>query len=291
MSTYYAQTDTPGLRGRNDSYRARFDFATDRFGLAAEELLVGEHFAPEVGFVRRTDFSEQFAQGRFSIRPRKSAVVRKLSWIAGVDYITDADRTVVEDRQARGQFTIEFQNGDQSSFEHSVDYELLQEAFRIAPGVVVPAGGYDSRTTRVSYNLGQQRRINGRVSAATGTFYDGTKTEVGYSGRMSAAWIPRFVLEPSVALNWVELPYGEFNATAISTRFIVTPTPRMLLSSLVQYNALAHSLGSSVRLRWEYTPGSELFVVYSDGRDTAVRGVPAVLNRSFALKVTKLFRF
>jgi hypothetical protein len=27
-----------------------------------------------------------------------------------------------------------------------------------------------------------------------------------------------------------------------------------------------------VRLRWEYTGGSDLFVVYSDGRDTRSRG-------------------
>jgi hypothetical protein len=198
---------------------------------------------------------------------------------------------VDEDRQTRGQFTIDFQNSDQLALEHSLDYELLQDPFRIAPGVVVPSGSYDSRTTRVSYSLGQQRRINGRVSAATGTFYEGTKKEVSYSGRMSVSWIPRFVLEPSVALNRVRLPYGDFNATVISARFIVTPTPRMLLSGLVQYNALAHSLGSSLRLRWEYTPGSELFVVYSDGRTTAAPGVPDVLNRSVAVKVTRLLRF
>jgi hypothetical protein len=65
----------------------------------------------------------------------------------------------------------------------------------------------------------------------------------------------------------------------------------MLLTSLVQYNASAHTLNSSVRLRWEYAGGSELFLVYSDGRDTTVSGVPDVMNRTFALKITRLFRF
>ena len=65
----------------------------------------------------------------------------------------------------------------------------------------------------------------------------------------------------------------------------------MLISSLMQYNAAAHSLSSSVRLNWEYQPSSQLFVVYSDGRDTLGLGVPDLLNRSFAVKITRLLRF
>jgi hypothetical protein len=89
----------------------------------------------------------------------------------------------------------------------------------------------------------------------------------------------------------VDLPYGAFSARIVSSRFIVTPTPRMAISSLVQFNASAHSVSSSVRLRWEYRGGSDLFVVYSDGRDTLTNGFPGLLNRSFAVKATRLLRF
>ena len=54
---------------------------------------------------------------------------------------------------------------------------------------------------------------------------------------------------------------------------------------------MAKTLTSSARLRWEYTGGSELFVVYSDGRDTRNVGFPGLLNRTFAIKATRLFRF
>jgi hypothetical protein len=46
-----------------------------------------------------------------------------------------------------------------------------------------------------------------------------------------------------------------------------------------------------VRFRWEYSPGSELFLVYSDARDTAEEGFPALQNRTVAVKVTRLLRF
>ena len=92
-------------------------------------------------------------------------------------------------------------------------------------------------------------------------------------------------------MNWVDLPYGAFTARLISNRTIITPSPRILISSLTQFNAAAHSLSTSVRLNWEYEPSSQLFVVYSDGRDTLAPGIPAVLNRSLAVKVTRLLRF
>src|SRR5436305_13835899 len=95
--------------------------------------------------------------------------------------------------------------------------------------------------------------------------------------------VSRFVsFEPGASLNWVSLPYGAFTSQLISNRTIVTPTPRMLISSLSQFNAGLHALSTSIRLNWEYRPMSQLFVVYSDGRDTLAPGFPAVLNRSFA---------
>jgi hypothetical protein len=63
------------------------------------------------------------------------------------------------------------------------------------------------------------------------------------------------------------------------------------VSGLLQYNASQRTLSSSVRLRWEYTPGSELFVVYTDNRNTLESRDPTLLNRSFAVKITRLFRF
>jgi len=64
------------------------------------------------------------------------------------------------------------------------------------------------------------------------------------------------------------------------------------VSALVQYNSSAGSVSTNARLRWEYTPGSELFIVYNDERDRdAVAGAPGLLNRSFVIKINRLFRF
>jgi hypothetical protein len=64
----------------------------------------------------------------------------------------------------------------------------------------------------------------------------------------------------------------------------------MAVSALTQYVSGTHALGTNVRFRWEYTPGSDLFIVYTDDRDTLASGFPALQDRSFVVKLTRLFR-
>ena len=77
----------------------------------------------------------------------------------------------------------------------------------------------------------------------------------------------------------------------MSTRATYTLSPRMFASALVQYQSRTGAIATNARFRWEYLPGSELFVVYSDGRTTLTDGFPELENRSFVVKMTRLFRW
>ena len=65
----------------------------------------------------------------------------------------------------------------------------------------------------------------------------------------------------------------------------------MYVGALVQYNSTTDALETNVRLRWEFEPGSDLFVVYTDGRDTTGRGFSRLVSRGLAVKLTRFFRF
>jgi hypothetical protein len=271
------------------SYRGVIDYASDRYGFVAEHLFVGDGFDSEVGYVQRQDMARTSLKARFSPRVPGSPRIRRLLWQGGMDVITDSGHETLQNRQPKGQFEIQLQNSDVFKVEYQHDFELLPQDFRIAPGVTVPSGNYDYDTMRVSYEMGQQRPISGTLSTGVGSFYGGTRREASYQGRIAP--VPFIAFDPGVSLNWVRLPVGRFNVIQITSRVSVTPTPWILISSLIQFNAATHSLSSSVRLHWEYQSGSDLYVVYSDGRDTATTGFPDMLNRSFAVKVTRLIRF
>ena len=286
---YWARTSSPGLHGNDTSYRSRFNYNGDRYGLELDRVVVGGNFTPEIGFVRRRDFALSSATARFSPRLRRSRLVRQLNWTGDLEYIADAHGDLLQDRTLTGTFNVEFNSSDEIQFSTSRRYERLPTNFTISPGVVVPAGGYVYDTHRVQYNLATQRTVSGRVSASRGSFYEGTRTATDFTGRVGFS--AHLAVEPTLTFNWVELPYGRFTARLVGARFVVAPSARLGFSSLTQFNPGAHTLSSSVRMRWDYIPGSELFVVYSDGRDTAFGAVPTLQNRSFAVKITRLLRF
>src|SRR4029453_16649232 len=90
-------------------------------------------------------------------------------------------------------------------------YEFLTAEFPIAPGVIIPVGGYDFVHTRLAFPLGTQRTFSGTLSVEQGTFYGGHKTTVGLrSGRIEVT--PQLSVEPSGSINRVTLPYGSFTA-------------------------------------------------------------------------------
>lgn len=291
ISSFVAQSDTAGAGApfkERATYRGEFDYSGDRYGAKYEHLMVGERFDPQVGFLRRRAFTRNYGQLRFSPRPAGSARVRKHTFETDFDYITGADGRL-ESREAKATYRVEFNNNDQWAVDYSRNFEFLREPFDVVTGRRIAAGAYSFGDFRTVYQFGPQRRVSGSATFGAGTFYDGRNTEVGYRGSVELS--PRFNLEPGITLNFVDLPAGAFTTRLVSTRSTFMFSPAMAVSALVQYNSTAASLSSSVRYRWEYRPGSDLFVVYSDGRDTlSMQRFPELVNRSFVIKLTRLFR-
>ena len=175
IDTYWAQTQTANLIGDDVSYRAYLDYNGDRYGVTLEQLVVGNAFNPEVGFVRRDDMGKSAARVRFSPRLPSSESIRKLSWSGSIDYIENrAGR--LETREGDAEFGIEFENGDRFRLIYSRAYELLLEPFEISAGVVLPVRGYDFDTVLARFTFGQQRAVSGSLLVEHGTFFGGHKT-------------------------------------------------------------------------------------------------------------------
>jgi hypothetical protein len=289
INGYWAGTRSSGVDADDEvSYKASYDWNADRYGLQAEHLYVGEDFNPEVGFLRRGAFRRSFGQARFSPRPASLRAVRKLTYEASLDYVTDPDGRV-ESKEAQGTFRMELESGDTWSVEYTRSFEQLDSMFDVAKQVSVPEGAYTAQQVKAMYFLGPQRPVNGFLSVGHGSFYGGTLTEVGWRGRLELT--SRFYVEPTVSWNRIDVPWGEADTKLVSSRLTYTLSPRMFLAALLQYHSRSDSLSSNARFRWEYRPGSELFVVYSDGRDTLRRGFPSIVNRTFVVKATRLFRW
>lgn len=303
---YWARTETTGptaLTGDDQSYQARVDYAADKYGANAEYLSVGANFDPQVGFRRRSDFNRTAGSVRFSPRPGMlMPSIRKFTWTASGEYVENGDGTV-DSRGFGGRFETEFASSDRFSIDANDTYEFLRQSFTPSgsPAPITP-GAYAFRDVTVAYDFGAQRRASGTIKVQLGEYYDGTIRSVtfGPGNPFSSARVAisqRLAVEPAFVITRIERPAGDFTTRLARLRADYGFSPLMFMSALVQYNSGDRAVSTNIRFRWEYAPGSEIFLVYTDERDvtadrfatpTTVRGLK---NRAFVLKVNRLFRY
>jgi hypothetical protein len=299
---YWAQTSTTGVSGNNQSYQGRVDYGLDLYGAKAEFLSVGRNFDPQVGFRRRSDFNRSFGELRFSPRPKNQERFRKFTFTGSGEYV-EGGAGLLETRIWRGRFGTEFNSSDVFSIDVTQDYEFLRQPFTPSgsPAAIAP-GGYRFSDVAVSYAFGAQRRASGTVTLRGGNYYDGTIRSVtigpgSTGGTARIAVLQRLAVEPTYSITRIERPNAAFTTRLARARVDFGFTPLMFASALVQYNSADRAFSTNFRFRWEYAPGSELFLVYADERDvtddrfataTTVRGLK---NRTFVLKINRLFRY
>ena len=99
-----------------------------------------------------------------------------------------------------------------------------------------------------------------------------------------------FQIVPRYTYTYIDLPTGLLNIHAIATDFIVSFTPDMQLVTQVQFDNVSERFTLSMRYRWEYQPGQELFV--SVGQAAQIPGEEFVARSTQAIvRLGHTFRF
>ena len=291
LQTYYAKTRTSGLDGLDASYRGAFQYNADEWGLQIDHLVVGDDFNPEIGFLRRRGFRQSSMNARFSPRTESIPWIRQITVQPNLQYFENEEAGFVESRQRGGEVRVEFENSDQLGFAYVDSYERLVEDDEVS-GAIIGAGRYGFSDVQANYFMGPNRPFLGRFSVRRGSYFGGDITSFG----ISQGWItlsPQLSLEPSLSFNWIDLPQDRIERHVALARITYTMTPRAFVGGLVQYNSGSDTFSTNVRLRWEWAPGSELFLVYTEDRDTDVLGRrrTELAGRGLVIKVTRLLQF
>ena len=302
VGSYWARTETTGLTGDDQSWQARADYSTDRYGARAEFLSIGANFRPEVGFLRRADINRTFGELRFSPRPAGLKSVRKFTFGAQGEYV-ETGAGAIEARVWTGRFGTEFNSSDQFQLDIIRDYEFLDLPFTPSGSpVAIASGAYAFDAVNAAFTFGAHRTVSGTISVQAGEYYDGTIRSITLGpgpmtsgGRISV--LKQLSVEPTFSLTRISLPAATFTSRLVRTRVDYGFSPLMFASALLQYNSADRAFSTNLRFRWEYAPGSELFLVYTDERDTTADGftpappVRGLKNRALVFKLNRLWRF
>ena len=197
INTYWARTATTGAVGRRRELRAQLDYAGDRYGLQLERLVIGDHFNPEVGFVRRDNMRRNFGLLRFSPRPLANRLDPQVLLVGPVDYIENGGGRL-ETRDLDGDFAHRVPQRRPVRHVASRTSTSSCRPFPHRDRSHLPVGGYDfaaaAHRIHARTASARVRQLRCRVTAAS-TAARGRRSSSRAGGSNVT---PQFSIEPSV---------------------------------------------------------------------------------------------
>jgi hypothetical protein len=284
LHSYFSATDFPGAEGNNRATRISAAFRDRLWDVSALFREVGEAFDPGLGFVARRGIRHSY--GTVGAHPRPDIpFVNELNPFLEMHYITNLS-SALETRESTAGFAVLFSDGGRLQTSVSDRFEAIAESFLVADQGEVPVGAYDFREASLSYTSSAARTLSGVVELSGGEFYHGDRTSVSMTG----SWRPsrHLALDLRAQRNEITLPDKRFTADVFGARVDFAGSRRFFISSFFQYNAASEEMVTNIRLNLIHAPLSDLFLVYSERRDTEG---DVVLERGLTLKGTKLLAF
>ena len=293
LNGYAAQTRTPGYSSGQSNLGAGLIFRSNWLDFEAEHRKVSRNFNPQVGFLERADCVCDFADATFKTRPQ-FAGVREMQFEGFILHAPDT-HGVVQTQEWQTTFRADFHNGSYTD-DDIVDVfaQRLIIPFNIYKNVNIPVGVYNWTRHQLTYGSPEDRRLTVRFFERFESYYNGRLNEF----RVRATYRANERLSFSAGPQWnrfrLPLANGDFSVVfgALETDYAFSRF--VSLSTILQVDtANAQAASANIRLRWNYRPDSDLYVIYTAGQKfaslAAVSPAQFYENR-FVVKYTYSFR-
>jgi hypothetical protein len=274
------------------AFGSRVSYPNDLWSGSFDVNEVRDGHAPAVGFVRRRAFRSYSPSLTFAPRPANHPVIRQLRFGGDLTIFTDLDNRVVTREWNLTLGRIDTHAGDNVQLSLLPTYERLEDDFRIATGVVLPAETtYGFTRWRASMGTANRRILAVNTSYTWGSFFSGDRQEATLG--LGIRPRPGITVNLSTERNRVELPEGTFNTSLY--RFIADTqlNPRIYLVNNLQFDSVSDVLGWQVRFRWIVRPGNDLYLVYMHNWQDELSGASGfrTMDRRAATKISYTHRF
>jgi hypothetical protein len=282
---FYTRSFTSGEGGNDHTYSLSAEYYTDLVGASIQHLTVGPEARADMGFITRTDVRQTLGEFRLSPRPGRWGI-RVIDTSLEGEYVTTTDGRM-QDWELSLSAGPEFESGDGFHAMFDLGEVQLDEGFWLADSIPIDTGRYDATGARLFLNSSRHRALVGELRLGWEHFFGGDRWFVEPSVSLSPS--PQVALELANEWNRVDLPNGELTTNITSFRFGYAFSTKLTTNALVQYNSLDRAFSVNLRLDFIHRPGSDLFVVLTEGRGVEDR-LWDLADRGFTVKLTYLLR-
>lgn len=280
---FYHRSFQPGNPDKQYAQGASAVYNNGKIKIELRETAVGANFLSETGFVRRRDFISFRPEVSYSFVPNKRVTVHGPYAKYEDFYTTQFDKL---DHVFDLGYKVEF--SDRSGISAGLkNYHIkLMQDFdpTHASTSFLPAGSeYDYTNFYATVNSSNQKPLNGMITYTKGGFFNGEYDMV--DARMVYRFQPYVNFTMNATYTNMRLPqsFEHKHFWLIGPKLDITFSPKVYLTTFMQYNDQLNNTNLNIRFQWRYKPVSDLFIVYTDNYFANTR---QVRNRALVLKLT-----
>jgi hypothetical protein len=250
--------------GRHHGFGFRADYPNDLWNVQTTYAYYGEALDPGLGYMMRQGIQTAFARVAFQPRPGGGLLgkfVRQFFFDASADYYWDLSGNLETSRINASPLAFRTQSGERFSFKINATRDVLPFDFEVSEGVVLPSGTYDFTNVEFETSTASHRPVVLEAGYQFGPFYSGNYNDVKlgltlkFKGYATLAFDTNFVHG--------RLPEGNFSQNVYQVKADIFLSPDLGLMNYVQFDDISNKLGWSSRLRWQISPGNEIYLVYN----------------------------
>ena len=240
-------------------------YSVPEWSLNMRSQIVGANYAPEVGFVRRTDIQQLAMTYRRSFFPSSGGVQRHGP---GLDFDVLGNETYgMLDWDANILYDITWRSSASFSMRLRRQYTYLFDGFDPSGtgGIPLPANSeYTNNLIIARYRSDERKKLSYELSTRSGGYFNGMRWNL--EGSIQWRYQPLGFTSIDFAYNGIRLPdpYNDANLFLIGPRFDFTFSKSLFWTTFVQYNSQIDNVNINSRLQWRFAPVSDFFLVYTD---------------------------
>ncbi|MBN2408954.1 MAG: hypothetical protein JXE07_04380 [Candidatus Aminicenantes bacterium] len=264
LSAWAAYNWNETEEGRHHGFGLRADYPNDLWNIQNTYAYYGESLNPGMGYMMRRGI--QTAYSRISFQPRPGngllgRIVRQFFFQVSGDYYWDLAGNLETRRLQFAPLSLNTESGEQFGFEIVSNRDVLPYDFEIAEGVVLAAGSYDFTSYRLNLNTATYRSATVDLNYNFGEFYSGHYDDVSIGLELKYKGYLNLELDTNLVRG--RLPEGRFSENVYQVKADFFVSPDLGLMNYIQYDDISKRLGWSARIRWQVSPGNEIYLVYN----------------------------
>jgi hypothetical protein len=268
-------------------------FRNKGFGYSFTYSRSGRDYKPEAGFSMRNNYALYSGTLDYGwIHGESSSINNDGLEVSAKKYIS-FETGETESQMLNAGYFVMFKSSMFSYIGLVHQYENVTDSFSFSDNAFVLPGKYSFYQVEYHGQTPETNTLYLGLDLFGGGFYDGN--------RFSVTVQPKWNVSPSLQLSAVysydrlRFPGRDqrFDGHIARIRAILMFSTKLSLSAFVQYNSVDNNMLANVRLRYNPREGNDFYIVYNEGRNTALDReeprMPSLADRTILIKYTYTF--